>query len=110
MRASAAQVLIHDVIPGWYTDVGLDVTLLSPHTDAYATTPAQRVASGEADLAITPAETVVSSHTQPPGSIKPRLTVCWKVLMWGWHPNSCRMYLMAHCRREQCRHTETCRR
>ena len=73
-------MLIRDVIPGWYADVGLDVTLLSPHSDAYATTPAQRLASGEADLAIAPAETVVSSHTQPAGSSKPRLTVCWKVL------------------------------
>lgn len=60
---------------GWYHEAGLDVTLLSPHTDAYKTTPGQRVAAGEADLAIAPAETVISSHTQPAGSTRPKLTV-----------------------------------
>ena len=60
---------------GWFQEAGLEVTLLSPHLDGYKTTPAQRVASGEADLAIAPAETVISSHTQPQGSTKPKLTV-----------------------------------
>lgn len=60
---------------GWFQEAGLDVTLLSPHLDGYKTTPAQRVAAGEADLAIAPADTVISSHTQPAGSGKPKLTV-----------------------------------
>ena len=76
-----SQLLTQNSIVGWYKDAGLDVTLLSPHSDTYATTPAKRVASGEADLAIAPAETVVSSHTQPAGSTKPKLTVCqWTLI------------------------------
>jgi ABC-type nitrate/sulfonate/bicarbonate transport system substrate-binding protein len=58
---------------GWYTDAGLDVTLLSPHHDDYKATPASRVAHGTATFAVTPSETVVSSHTQPPGLGKPAL-------------------------------------
>ncbi len=60
---------------GWYSDRGLDVTFVSPHSDGYKTTPAQRLSSGEADLAITPTETVISSATQPAHSDKPRLKV-----------------------------------
>jgi hypothetical protein len=39
---------------GWYADAGLDVTLLSPHTDDYKTTPLSRVADKTATFAITP--------------------------------------------------------
>ena len=60
---------------GWYSDRGLDVTFLSPHSDGYKTTPAQRLSSGEADLAVTPTETIISSATQPAHSDKPRLKV-----------------------------------
>ena len=52
---------------GWYAEVGLDVTLLSPHHDAYKRTPASRVADGSAAFAVTPTETVISSHTLPAG-------------------------------------------
>jgi ABC-type nitrate/sulfonate/bicarbonate transport system substrate-binding protein len=58
---------------GFYAEAGLDVTLLSPHHDAYKTTPASRLADGNADFAVTPSETVVSAHTQPAGSSKPKL-------------------------------------
>ena len=60
---------------GWYSDRGLDVTFISPHSDGYKTTPAQRLSSGEADVAVTPTETVISSLTQPAHSTKPRLKV-----------------------------------
>ena len=53
---------------GWYAEAGLDVTLLSTHHDAYKRTPASRVADGTADFAVTPTETVVSSHTPPAGA------------------------------------------
>ena len=62
-----------DALQGWYSDRGLAVDLISTHTDGYKTTPAQRLASGAADLAITPTETVISSLTQPAESAKPRL-------------------------------------
>jgi ABC-type nitrate/sulfonate/bicarbonate transport system substrate-binding protein len=60
---------------GWYGDAGLEVKLLSPHHDGYKTTPASRVADGSASFAVTPTETVVSSHTLPPSQAgsKPRL-------------------------------------
>ena len=60
---------------GWYAEAGLEVTLLSPHHDGYKTTPAARVADGSATFAVTPTETVVSSHTLPPSQAgtKPRL-------------------------------------
>ena len=51
---------------GWYADAGLEVTLLSPHHDAYKATPAARVADGSASFAVTPTESVISSHTLPP--------------------------------------------
>ena len=60
---------------GWYADRGLDVTFLSPHSDGYKTTPAQQLSFREADLAVTPTETVISSATQPANSDKPRLKV-----------------------------------
>ena len=50
---------------GWYQDAGLDVQLLSTHHDSYKRTPASRVADGTALFAVTPSETVVSSHTFP---------------------------------------------
>jgi ABC-type nitrate/sulfonate/bicarbonate transport system substrate-binding protein len=59
---------------GWYGDAGLEVTLLSPHHDGYKATPASRVADGSASFAVTPTESVVSSHTLPSHRVaKPRL-------------------------------------
>ena len=52
---------------GWYTEAGLDVTILSTHHDDYKRTPASRVVDGSAQFAVTPTESVISSHTQPAG-------------------------------------------
>lgn len=54
---------------GWYADAGLDVKLLSPHHDGYKRTPGSRVADGSATFAVTPSETVVSSHTLPASQV-----------------------------------------
>ena len=48
---------------GLYVAASLDVILLSPETDAYATTPARRLLAGEADLAVASSETVLSYRT-----------------------------------------------
>lgn len=50
---------------GYYADRGLDVTIHSPADDDYETTPAKRVATGEATLAIAPSESVISYQTHP---------------------------------------------
>ncbi|WPT15982.1 Formylaminopyrimidine-binding protein [Picochlorum sp. SENEW3] len=47
---------------GWYKGAGLDIELLSPHQDNYSQTPASKVLSGVADVAIGPSETVISHH------------------------------------------------
>jgi len=39
------------------------VCFLSPHVDGYKTTPAAKVRTGAADVAIAPPETVISSHS-----------------------------------------------
>ncbi|GAB3542090.1 ABC transporter substrate-binding protein [Spirosoma fluminis] len=43
-----------------YKKAGLDVQIITPDQDSYKTTPAKRVAQGQADLAITPSESVIS--------------------------------------------------
>lgn len=48
---------------GAYEQVGLDVEIISPDTDNYQLTPARRVLQGNAELAITPSESVVSYQT-----------------------------------------------
>lgn len=48
---------------GWYAAAGLDVALVSPETDNYATTPARQLTGGRADLAIASSETVLSYRT-----------------------------------------------
>jgi ABC-type nitrate/sulfonate/bicarbonate transport system substrate-binding protein len=58
---------------GMYSAAGLDVTLISPHSDNYIATPASRVESGEALLAITPSETVISFNTRPASMPKPAI-------------------------------------
>lgn len=44
-------------------EAGLDVSIISPHTDAYKTTPLSRVADGSADFAITPSVSVTLAAT-----------------------------------------------
>ncbi|NML65168.1 ABC transporter substrate-binding protein [Hymenobacter sp. RP-2-7] len=48
---------------GLYAAAGLEVVLLSPKADAYATTPARRLVAGEVDLAVASSETVLSYRT-----------------------------------------------
>jgi ABC-type nitrate/sulfonate/bicarbonate transport system substrate-binding protein len=50
---------------GWYHAAGLDVTIVPADADAYATTPAKKVATGAATFGIAPSESVVSFHTLP---------------------------------------------
>ncbi|GAB3727196.1 ABC transporter substrate-binding protein [Hymenobacter agri] len=50
---------------GFYTAAGLDVRLLSPATDDYATTPAKKLELGEVDFAVAPFESVISLNTKP---------------------------------------------
>ena len=45
---------------GLYKQTGLDVQIILPDEDSYELTPAKRVALGQADLAITPSESVIS--------------------------------------------------
>ena len=50
---------------GYYEEHGLDVTIRSPAADNYEKTPAKRVATGDATLAIGPSESVISYSTHP---------------------------------------------
>jgi NitT/TauT family transport system substrate-binding protein len=50
---------------GYYADEGVEVSIHSPATDDYERTPAKRVATGDATLAIAPSESVISYHTHP---------------------------------------------
>ncbi len=45
---------------GLYQQAGLDVLISTPDADDYQTTPARQVAQGQADLAITPSESIIS--------------------------------------------------
>ena len=45
---------------GLYKKAGLDVQIILPDADKYELTPAKRVATGQADLAIAPSESVIS--------------------------------------------------
>lgn len=56
---------------GLYAAAGLEVSFVSPHSDGYTATPASRVESGEALLACTPSETVISFATRPSSAPKP---------------------------------------
>ena len=49
---------------GFYQSSDLQVTFLSPHTDNYKATPGSRCRSGQCAFAVTPSESVISSHTQ----------------------------------------------
>ena len=48
---------------GLYKETGLDVQIILPDADAYKLTPAKRVATGQADLAIAPSESIISFQT-----------------------------------------------
>ena len=58
---------------GLYTDANLEVDLRSPHIDEYKKTPASLVEQGEALLAVTPSESVISYHLRPSAAPKPCL-------------------------------------
>ena len=49
---------------GFYQSSDLQITFLSPHTDDYKATPGSRCRSGQCAFAVTPSESVISSHTQ----------------------------------------------
>lgn len=50
---------------GFYRDIGLDVSILDPANDDYAVTPARKVESGQADIALCPTESIISYRTKP---------------------------------------------
>lgn len=49
---------------GYYSDLGLEVTLITPDSDNYSVTPAKKVELGQADLALCPLESIVSYKTK----------------------------------------------
>lgn len=48
---------------GLYQKAGLDVQIILPDADNYELTPAKRVATGQADLAVAPSESIISFQT-----------------------------------------------
>ena len=48
----------------FYDDYNLEVSLISPESDDYATTPAKKVELGEVDFALCPFESVISYRTK----------------------------------------------
>ncbi|HEA20973.1 hypothetical protein LCGC14_2118050 [marine sediment metagenome] len=48
----------------FYSDYGLEVTLITPESDDYAKTPAKKVELGEVDFALCPFESVISYRTK----------------------------------------------
>jgi NitT/TauT family transport system substrate-binding protein len=48
---------------GWYEQAGIHLHLLSPEEDQYLVTPAKKVVSGQAHLAIAPSESLISYAT-----------------------------------------------
>lgn len=50
---------------GYYAASGLELHIISPAADQYATTPAKKLALGETDFAIAPFESVISLNTKP---------------------------------------------
>ena len=49
---------------GFYEEMGLDLEILTPSVDNYATTPAKKVELGEVDFALCPLESVISYRTK----------------------------------------------
>lgn len=79
---------------GLYRASNITVDFLSPAQDAYKNTPASRVASGQALLAVAPSETVISYNSQSSTSTKPRLTVLDHVA------HACDMYYISETHNE----------
>ena len=50
---------------GYYTASGVELHIISPATDEYATTPAKKLELGEVDFAVAPFESVISLNTKP---------------------------------------------
>ena len=50
---------------GYYAASGIELHILSPATDDYATTPAKKLELGEVDFAVAPFESVISLNTKP---------------------------------------------
>ena len=50
---------------GFYAALGIELNILSPANDDYATTPAKKLALGEVDFAVAPLESVISLNTKP---------------------------------------------
>ena len=48
---------------GFYKEAGIDLTIISPDQDSYATTPARQLATGSVDLAICPSESIIAYQT-----------------------------------------------
>lgn len=65
---------------GFYHEAGLSVTLLSPHLDNYALSPASRLTSRAATFALCPSETVISYHLPPVDVHRSKLTAVATVL------------------------------
>lgn len=49
---------------GYYQEAGLDVQIVSPDQDNFQIAPAKRVAQGNAELAVTPSESIISYRTK----------------------------------------------
>ena len=49
---------------GYYTASGVELHIISPATDEYATTPAKKLELGEVDFAVAPFESVISLNTK----------------------------------------------
>lgn len=50
---------------GYYTASGVELHIISPAADEYATTPAKKLELGEVDFAVAPFESVISLNTKP---------------------------------------------
>ena len=50
---------------GYYAASGIELHILSPAADQYATTPAKKLELGEVDFAVAPFESVISLNTKP---------------------------------------------
>ena len=58
---------------GYYKAADLQVTFVSPHLDNYKATPGSRCRNGQCAFAVTPSESVISSHTQEDAGDAPPL-------------------------------------
>ncbi len=49
---------------GFYTDLGIELTIITPDKDNYASTPAKKLSLSQVDFAIAPFESVISLNTK----------------------------------------------